>query len=557
MSDDTSTSENHHPRWGRWAGLLLFAVVWCCPTPEGLPPAAQRLSAVAMLMAVWWVTSAWPIAVTSLLPIALFPLLGIQSSKTVAGTYFSDSSCLYLGGFVIALGVEKWGLHRRMALVTISLLGSSPKRIVLGFLVATFVLSMWMSNTATTLVMLPIAMSLLGSLGELASDHSVLSPRTRHGGEGQGEGANASRDLQMDRLAMAVLLGIAYAASIGGLTTLVGTPTNIVFGDLFLRSFPEAPRISAGEWMLVWVPFGLTFLLICWLLLSWGLKPSERIKTLEKSFFRDRLRELGPMRSGERLMGLVFLTTAMLWMLRIDFRVTESFTIHGWGNWMIEGLRFLGVTAKPNELTDYVSDSTVAMAVAVLMFFIHAPTEKHGWKPLMDWRTASKLPWDILLLFGGGFALADAFRTTGLAEWAGRVFAEHSAHQPAWVLVTAVCLILVFMTEFTTNVATVNAVLPILATASVGLGVDPRLLMIPATISASCGFMLPIGTPPNAIVFGTGKVSAGQMAKYGLVMNLVGVVLTVLATLFLLAPQQGIEAGKLPAWAVQSVNAVH
>src|SRR5690242_8721217 len=232
MSDDLAAADEMHPRWGRWLGLLLFVIVWISPTPAGLPAAAQRLAALATLMAIWWVTNAWPIAVTSLLPVALFPILGIQSSKTVAGTYFSDSSCLYLGGFVIALGIERWGLHRRLALITISLLGSSPKRIVLGFCLATFTLSMWMSNTATTLVMLPIAMSLLNSLGEIASDQD----------------GGSINDPHMERLSAAVLLGIAYAASIGGVTTLVGTPTNIVFGDLFLRSFPDALRISAGEW---------------------------------------------------------------------------------------------------------------------------------------------------------------------------------------------------------------------------------------------------------------------------------------------------------------------
>ena len=534
MSDDVETlASERHPRWGRWAGLILFAAVWLCPMPDGMPAAAHRLAAVATLMAVWWVTNAWPIAVTSLLPTVLFPALGIQSAKATSSAYFSDSSCLYLGGFIIALGVEKWGLHRRIALGTISFLGSSPKRIVLGFCVATFFLSMWMSNTATTLVMLPIALSLLG---ELASDRE----------------AGTQKDGQLKRLSTAVFLGIAYSASIGGLTTLVGTPTNIVFGDLFLKSFSDAPRISAGEWMLTWVPFGLVFLAFCWLMLSWNLGTSEQLGRVERSFFRERLKQLGPMRLGERVMAGLFLTTALLWMLRVDFRISDSVHVHGWGDWVIEALLAWGVQAEPHELADWVSDATVAMAVAILMFFISIPTESGLREPLMDWKTASKLPWDILLLFGGGFAVAAAFRTTGLAKWAGDAFAQHSAHQPAWLLVTAVSLILVFMTEFTTNVATVNVVLPILATASIGLGIDPRLLMIPATISASCAFMLPIGTPPNAIVFGSGKVSAAQMAKYGLAMNLVGVVLTVLATLFLLAPQQGIEFGKMPAWAAKS-----
>ena len=423
MNDETENLESGGAAWGRWVGVLLCLAVWFGPTPAGMPPAAQRLAAIATLMAVWWVTNAWPIAVTSLLPTVLFPLLGIQSAKVVSTAYFSDSSCLYLGGFMLALGVEKWGLHRRIALITISLLGSSPKRIVLGFLSATFFLSMWMSNTATTLVMLPIALSLLNSMGELASDQ-----------QGVPKG-----DPQLDRLATAVLLGIAYAASIGGVTTLVGTPTNIVFGDLFLRSFPDAPRISAGEWMVVWVPFGLVFLMFCWMLLSWGLKPSASMARLDASFFRERLRQLGAMSRGEQAMAYLFVITALLWMFRIDFRLTETLSIHGWGDWVIAGLEAWQVKAKPHELADWVSDATVAMLVALLMFLIRVPTESGRWQTLMDWPTASKLPWDILLLFGGGFALADAFRTTGLAEWAGKAFAEHSAHQPAWVLVAAVC----------------------------------------------------------------------------------------------------------------------
>lgn len=526
--DNTHVEAGSH--WGRWIGVILFGLIWCAPTPDGLPSAAHRLAAVTGLMAIWWVTNAWPIAVTSLLPTVLFPLLGIQSAKVVSGAYFSDSSFLYLGGFVIALGIERWGLHRRIALITITWLGSSPKRIVLGFILATFFLSMWMSNTATTLVMLPIAISLLKELA-----------RDRHG--------NHQEDDALNRLAIVVLLGIAYSASIGGLTTLVGTPTNVIFGDLWSRSFPEAPRISAGEWMIVWVPFGLVFAFCCWGMLTWGLKPSAHISQLETSFFQNKLRQLGPMQRGERMMLVVFVLTACLWMFRIDFRITDSFRIHGWGDWVIAGLQAWGIQAKPHELQEWVSDSSVAMTMALVMFFIRVRTPEGRTKPLMDWHTASKLPWDILLLFGGGFALADAFRSTGLATWAGEMFARHSAHQPAWVLVTIVCLILTFMTEFTTNVATVNAVLPILATASVGLGVDPRLLMIPATISASCSFMLPIGTPPNAIVFGTGKVSARHMVPYGLAMNLVGVILAVLTTLFLLAPQQGIDFHTMPDWA--------
>ncbi len=567
---------------GRWLGLGLGLAVLLAPTPVDLHPAGQRLAAVVLLMAVWWVTQAMPVAVTSLLPLALFPLLGIQPAKTVGQSYLSDNSFLYLGGFIIALGIERWGLHRRIALLTVTAVGTSPQRIVLGFLLATFCLSMWISNTATTLLMLPIATALLATLEKLrlphagvvtglssnGADFSQVTRSVNEGTAGNGRSrppslthrvGNVSAngltppgspddavpppmppDRAFDHFALALTLGIAYAASIGGLTTLVGTPTNIAFVNIWTKQFPNEPVISAGQWMLTWTPFGFVFLLCTWQLLVWGLKTPAGFEGLDRGFFLKRIRELGAVRRGEWIMLSLFILTALLWIFRTDFKIGAEPLLPGWNRLTASWLMAWDIAEK--DALDFISDATVGMTVAMLMFVIPVDRSPRGQtRFLMDWETASKLPWEILLLFGGGFAIAGAFESTKLSVWVGQIFSHVAAGQPVWVLVAAVCLLLTFLTEFTSNVATVNAVLPIIAAASVALNVDPRLLMIPATISASCAFMLPIGTPPNAIVCGTGRIRMSQMAGYGLILNLLGVVLATLATLWLMVPQLGIR----------------
>lgn len=516
---------------GRWGGLLLCLVVLFLPSPTGLNPAGHRLAAVVLLMGIWWVTQAMPVAVTSLLPLAFFPLLGIESAKKVGEWYLNDSSFLYLGGFIIALGIERWGLHRRIALLTVTAVGTSPRRIVLGFLLATFGLSMWISNTATTLLMLPIGTALLATLEGLRSRSS----------EGVGEAAEKlPPDPAFNHFALALTLGIAYAASIGGLATLVGTPTNIAFVNIWKSLFPDQPVISAGQWMLTWTPFGLVFLLFTWVVLVWGMKTPNGFEGLDHNFFLTRLRELGRMRRGELMMLILFVLTALLWIFRTDFQLTDEPLVPGWNRLTAIWLAKWNISAK--DAAEYISDATVGMTIACLMFVIPVERSSKGeTRFLMDWQTASKLPWDILLLFGGGFAIAGAFERTGLSIWIGEAFSRLASGQPVWVLVAAVCLLLTFLTEFTSNVATVNAIVPIIAAAAVALKIDPRLLMIPATIAASCGFMMPIGTPPNAIVFGTGRIKVVQMARYGLILDVAGVVLATIATLWLMVPQLGIK----------------
>ena len=540
-SDSTNGTAGCSPAVGKIGAVVLFLMVLLIPGPGDLPPAAQRLAAVTALMGVLWMTQAIPIAATSLIPLVAFPLLGIRSADAVSKSYIDKSIFLFLGGFIIALGIEKWGLHRRIALHIVRLLGTSLKRVVLGFMLATAFLSMWISNTASTLLMLPIGLAMIASLRDLctsaASDEEPLTPQSL-----------AEIEQVLSRTTVALMLGIAYSASIGGLTTLVGTPTNVTFVGIWSREFPEAPELSAGVWMTSVVPLGLVFLLCAWIVLVWGLPRLPAAQQLDRRFFTERLRDLGPPTRAEKLMLAVFVTTALLWVFRQPLQFGAYTFPVSWGPLLEQGLLRLGV--DQDLAGKFVHDSTVAIAMALLMFFIPATRDQKSRRVyLMDWETAERLPWGILLLIGGGFALAGAFTETGLSEWIGLRFAAGVEGWPVVLLVVAVCLMMTLLTELTSNVATVSTLLPILASVAPKLGIDPRLIMIPATISASCAFMLPIATPPNAIVFGSGHIRMGQMARYGIVLNLVGVLLVTAATFLLIVPQFGITLDGLPAWA--------
>jgi sodium-dependent dicarboxylate transporter 2/3/5 len=519
-------------RAGKLGGVLLFLLIWLGPPAEGLPPAAQRLGAVTVLMAVWWVTQAAPMAVTSMVPLAAFPLLGIQGAEEVSQAYINANVFLFLGGFIIAMGIEKWGLHRRMALHIVRVIGSGPKRVVLGFMLATAFLSMWISNTATALLMLPIGLALLTSIGELQAPSE--------------EAARAER-----RLTVALMLAIAYSASLGGMTTLVGTPTNVAFQQIWAIQFPDAPKLSAGEWMAAFVPMGFVFLLGTWLILTWRLPALAGAERLNRGFFTERIRRLGRPSRQELAMLVIFAATALLWIFRKPLRIGNEPLVPGWGP--IAERFLLNLGTESDLAARAVDDSTVAMAMALVMFFVPAGRDdKERPRYLMDWETAERLPWGILLLIGGGFALAAAFDQTGLSNWVGARFAGTVRDWPVWLLVVATCTVMTLLTEFTTNVATVSAVLPILAGTTVSLGIDPRLILIPAALSASCAFMLPIATPPNAIVFSSGKVRIADMVYYGIALNVLGVVLITATAFLVLVPQLDIVPTELPPWAVRT-----
>lgn len=550
---------------GLAVGLLAFVVMLGMPTPQGMPLAAQRLASVTVLMAILWVAQAAPIAVTALIPVAAYPLLGIQSAARVSQSYINANVFLYLGGFVIALGIEKWGLHRRIALHVVQRIGSSPRRIVLGFMVATGFLSMWISNTASSMLMLPIAIALLRTLTELRSPRSTAetpgvstSSSSSRAEEAQIVGTTSSlptrhqasgqSDPIIHRLGVALMLAIAYGASCGGVSTLVGTPTNVQFLGIWKESAfaGDIPAPSMAQWMLCFAPLSVLLLAAAFLVLTWGLPRGRDTYDPGRGFFKDRIRELGPPSTGERLMLVIFAATAALWIFRAPVTVeTQRFgtvtLLPGWGpvyeQWLIERL---GV--DKDIALGAIHDATVAMTMAVLMFLLPLRTREGRWTRLMDWETTeSGMPWGILLLFGGGFAMANAFSDSGLSAWLGETLAANLNDVSPVVLVLTTCLLMTFLTEFTSNVATVSTIVPILGAAAVSLQLDPRLMVIPATVTASCAFMLPIATPPNAIVFASGRISMRQMMAHGLLLNLAGVLLVTLVTFTLLAPIMGVS----------------
>ncbi|HIA48878.1 MAG TPA: SLC13/DASS family transporter [Candidatus Hydrogenedentes bacterium] len=501
-------------RVGLVGGLVLFFVLLLLPTPEGMTPEGHRAGAVAFLMAVWWMTEALPLAATALLPIGLYPLLGVLSGKDVTLAYGDDNIFLFMGGFFIAMAMQKWNLHERIALNIVVRTGTNPSRLVLGFMLATAFLSMWISNTATTLMMLPIAMAVIDEMGKRS---------------GKGDVA---------QFAVCLLLGVAYSASIGGVATLIGTPPNGVLLSQYGEMFPDAPDIGFVQWMIIGVPFSAIMLPLAWLLMT---RLLFHFKDLHfegaREEIQNRLTSLGKMSRGETIVLIVWIMTALSWIFLKDIEI-GSLTIPGWAN----------LFPDPT----YIRNSTVAMFFAIVLFAIPVDLKKREFA--LDWEWAVKIPWGVLILFGGGLALAKAFGSTGLVEWTGDKLNMLEGVSPLLVIV-CIALMLTFLTEMTSNVATTSIMLPILGMSVAGaLGVNPLLLMIPAAMSASCAFMLPVATPPNAIVFGGGHITVAQMARAGILLNLIGVMLITLITYFLAVPVFEIVLGEVPEWAVLSTE---
>lgn len=515
-------------RWCLPGLLLLSVVVLLLPVPAGMTTAAHRLLAVTVLMGGLWVTQALPLAATSLLPLVLFPLLGILSAEQVGRTYMNDTLFLYVGGMIIALGIERWHLHRRIALNLVSWIGVSPRRLVLGFLISTAGLSMWISNTACTLLMLPIAVAMLKTFDE--SDSTAAA-------DSAGGGIRRS-----DQIAVPVLLAITYAASLGGMTTPVGTPTNNAALGIYRDQLPDAPDISVAQWILVAVPAGVLYLGAAWLLLTRSLPRHTAGDSLLQNDLQQRLRQLGPASVAERRMLLMFAVTGLLWVCRRPLQLQHITLLPGWLDLYLSAFRqvtvWCGGSLAHVPSGDMISDATVAMLMAVLLFVLPSGTvdEQGGPVRLMDWTTAHRLPWDMILIFGGGFALAEAFRATELSAWLGVALQGPLQQLPAWVVIGVLCGMMIFLSEFSSNIAMVTALMPTLLAIAEPLGMDPRVLFIPVTLAASCGFMLPIATPPNAIVFGTGRIPVRQMMGYGLLLNLMGIPLLTACGVLLVGP---------------------
>jgi sodium-dependent dicarboxylate transporter 2/3/5 len=452
----------------------------------GLSSAGVATIAVAACMATWWLTQALPLAATALLPVAAFPLLGIADIGASTAPYANPLIFLFLGGFLIGLAIQRFGLHRRIALHILLLVGAGPRALIGGFMLAAALLSMWISNTATAIMMLPIGASVL----KLMEEH-----------RGRGTGASCT-PAEMRAFGTALALGIAYACSIGGLGTLVGTPPNLVLAAFVREQYGR--DVSMSAWLGIGLPLVAVLLPLAWWYLTRIAFSVPRTPfPCGRAVIAAELAGLGPMTRAERLVALVFVATASAWILRPG---------------LVEWTGISGIT-----------DPGIALCGALSLFLI--PVDWKGRRFAMDWETAKGVPWEILILFGGGLSLASAIAANGVDAFIGSGLAG-LAGLPPWALVLAVTAVVVFLTEITSNTAVATTLMPVLAATAVTTGAPPGMLLTAAAIAASCAFMLPVATPPNAIVFASGYVTVPEMAKAGLGLNLIAIlVVTVAVTL--------------------------
>lgn len=456
--------------------LMLLGEQW----QTAMSVEAWRAAAIGLWMAVWWATEAVPVAVTALLPIVVFDPLGVASIRDAAAPYANPTIYLFLGGFVLALALERWDLHRRIALSILDKTGTDGRRLIGGFMFVCALLSMWMTNTSTTMMLLPIVLSIVAVIRDNVSDLS---------------------DKDRENFQIAMLLGLAYSASIGGLATLIGTPPNALLAGFMAENY--GLDLSFARWMMIGIPVSAVMLPVAWFVLTRYLYP---VNVPASQAVDDHLRELreqlGPISTPERRVAVVFVAVVVAWMFRRP--VTE----------------WLGITG--------VSDAGIVMTAALLLFIL--PSGKKSSTQLMTWHDMSRLPWGVLILFGGGLSLAMAVSDSGLALWLGQQLAPLNAWGTAVLVIASVALV-IFLTELTSNLATTATLLPVMGAIAIQAGLPPLVLIVPITIAASCAFMLPVATPPNAIVFSTGKISIPQMVKAGIVLNIIGIIIVSLAAL--------------------------
>lgn len=477
---------------GLFLGIALFLLILFLPAPKGLSIEAWRTAAVALLMATWWITEALPIAATALIPIVLFPVLDVISISEATTPYANPLIFLFMGGFVIAVAMERWDLHRRVALTIVRYVGVKPTSIIIGFIIASAFLSMWVSNTATALMMLPIALSVLKLV------------------------ENERQDEKMN-FEIVMVLSIAYACNIGGMGTLIGTPPNALLAAFINENY--GLEIGFAQWMVVGVPIILVSLPLMYIVLTKFVYPIK-LDTLPggKELINEQLSRLGSISNAEKKVAFVFAAAALLWITR---PLLSSY---------IPGL----------------SDAGIAIGAAVALFIIPVNFKKGDF--ILSWEDTRKMPWGVLILFGGGLSLAAAISETGLASWIGEGVGA-LGNWPVVMLIALILLLIIFLTEITSNTATTAAFLPILASVAIGLGQNPLLLAIPAALGASCAFMLPVATPPNAIIYGSGKITIPEMSKAGIWLNFLFIILLSIFTFTLISYAFGITIDVLPAWA--------
>lgn len=471
---------------GLFLGPLLFAILLFLPVPEGLSPEAWKTVAIAALLATWWATEAIPVPATSLLPLVLIPVLGVGSSADASLPYARPVIFLLLGGFIAAMAMQKWNLHRRIALNILARVGDHPYALIAGFMAASALLSMWISNTATTLMLVPIALTVASTiLGEKAMGH---------------------------RFTIALLIGCAWAASIGGLGTYIGTPPN-----LFVKGFIEQStgrEILFHEWMMFGIPVVMVMVPLAWTILTRICFPFEaQLARGGSEVVQKELADLGPMTKPEKRVAIVMVSMALMWSFRQVLVEWEALT------------NLLPFVAR-------LSDMHIAVAAGLAMFIIPSGRSKRG-GALLDWETAVTLPWGVILLFGGGLSLAAAIGKTGLAVYLGEAMSG-IATAPLFLIVLAIVALITFLTELTSNTATTAAMVPVLGALATTANLDPIFLAAPAAMAASCAFMLPVATGPNAVIFSTGNIHVPEMVRAGLWLNVLGTFVVATITYFVL-----------------------
>jgi sodium-dependent dicarboxylate transporter 2/3/5 len=492
---------------GFFLGIAGFLAIFLLTDLEPGKPEVTATLAVAVLMAVWWVSETIPLAVTALVPIVLFPALGVLDGKAVSSVYINYIIFIFVGGFIMALAMEKWSLHKRIALKLLVFIGVSPGRILVGFMATSAFLSMWISNTATTMMMIPIVISIVMSLEESMGGKSIV------------------------KYATGLLLAIAYSSSIGGMSTLVGSPTNLVCPRILTLLYPGAPDISFSGWMTFALPISVIMLIAVWIVVYLIFRPREKWLNVDRSHFRKEYQKLGKASQEEKIVFVLFIFLALLWITRAGISF-NSFKIPGWASFF--------------KTPSYINDGTVAIFISIVLFLI--PSKNKKGERIMDWKTAHRIPWNIVLLFGGGFALALGFQSSGLAVWFGEQLMWTRGVHPMLILLAVVTL-MSFLTELTSNVASTQMLLPVFASLAISSGNNPLLMMVPATLASSLAFMLPTATPPNAIVFGTERIQISTMVRTGFILNMTGILVVVLITWLLGNAIYDIDLGVIPGWA--------
>ena len=455
---------------------IAFILLSTLLNPSAANPNIGIMLGIAIWMLGWWVTEVVPIAITSLLPILLFPLMGIVSGEEISKVYFNEVIFLYIGGFLLALSIEKWEVHKRIASRTLMIFGQGTFQILAGFMLITSLLSMWMSNTSIALLMLPIGISVIEKLVEIYGEKEI------------------------GRFKTGLLLGIAYASSIGGMATLIGTPTNLVFLKIYTSHFQNGTTINFANWMIFAFPIYILLMIAAFLILYLFFRPKKKLEIIDSTFFQIENMKLGKVTFEQKVVLFVFFMFAVLMIFRADIAI-GSFRIPGWSTLFSKSY--------------YIIDAVVAAFISILLFII--PSKNSPGSTIMDWNTASRIPWGIILLFGGGFALEKGFEASGLTLWfASKIDLLSGNH--IIVIILAACFIALLMTQLVANVTVVQALLPLCVALSISLKINPLFLMLPITFSASAAFMLPISTPPNAILLATGQMKMKEMLLPGLIL---------------------------------------